>query len=259
MTYDGSTWEQVPELGNEIPELPPRRPSLLRRALAGMLLGSMLRRVLGEGGTPSGTMMDAAVAGERLAALRATFDSSVEVLASRLASGDISVTVWEVLMRHEISTLHISAQVLGAGGWGAVDQAGLDRAREFVTTQYGYLDRWAQALRTLPEGAISEAQVAVRARMYGGASSELFSRAYGASLGLPPMPFYPAQGTICLTNCGCEWQYVQLPGRGNWDCFWRRSKDDSCDTCIAREAAAAPLRVRDGFALPLMGSGLMAR
>lgn len=225
---------------------------------AGELIDRIRRRVLGGGETPAGTLVDVSEAKSRLAALRATFDVNADALASRLASGEINVTVWQALMRQEIRTLHVSTQVLGSGGWGVVDQTGLDRAREFVTRQYGYLDRWAQALNAVPEGSRSEAQIAVRARMYGGASSEMFSRAYGYSLGLPAMPFYPAQGTLCLTNCGCDWEYVQLPGNGNWDCYWRRGKADSCETCLAREAAAAPLRVRDGFVIPVFGGGLMA-
>lgn len=61
------------------------------------------------------------------------------------------------------------------------------------------------------------------------------------------LPAMPGDGTTqCLTRCGCAWEMVELEGQGNADCYWRRAKDDSCQTCVEREAQWGPLRIRDG-------------
>lgn len=65
-----------------------------------------------------------------------------------------------------------------------------------------------------------------------------------------PLPAMPGDGTTqCLTNCGCAWELNELEGDGNADAYWRRSKDDSCQTCIERERQWSPLQIRDGVLL----------
>jgi hypothetical protein len=65
-----------------------------------------------------------------------------------------------------------------------------------------------------------------------------------------PLPAMPAEGTQCLTNCGCSWEIVTIDEEaGDYDCYWRRGKDDSCQTCIARAQNWSPLQVRGGVLL----------
>lgn len=62
-----------------------------------------------------------------------------------------------------------------------------------------------------------------------------------------PLPAMPGDGTTqCLTNCGCAWEIEELAGDGNADAYWRRAKDDSCQTCVEREQQWSPLQIRDG-------------
>jgi hypothetical protein len=61
------------------------------------------------------------------------------------------------------------------------------------------------------------------------------------------LPAMPGDGTTqCLTRCGCAWEIDELEGDGNADAYWRRAKEDSCQTCIERERQWSPLRIRDG-------------
>lgn len=61
-----------------------------------------------------------------------------------------------------------------------------------------------------------------------------------------PLPAMPAQGTQCLTNCGCEWD-IQPIHKGRhivgYKCYWVRGKNDSCQTCTQRARDWAPLYI----------------
>lgn len=62
-----------------------------------------------------------------------------------------------------------------------------------------------------------------------------------------PLPAMPAQGTQCQNNCGCAWRVDKLDEEaGDYDAYWERSKDDSCQTCIEREAQWSPVQIRGG-------------
>lgn len=74
-----------------------------------------------------------------------------------------------------------------------------------------------------------------RAEMYANAIKTPYWRGRTRMLALPAMP---AQGTICLTNCGCKWDIREYDDR--WECFWVRGKDDSCQTCMQRAADWSP-------------------
>lgn len=92
--------------------------------------------------------------------------------------------------------------------------------------------------------------LSARARSYGKAAAQTSSRQQAVNLGLPDMPFYPADQTQCGNNDLCDWDFVTLTGNGNVDCYWRLNvygdTSEHCPTCLARHAAANPLRVRNG-------------
>ncbi len=62
------------------------------------------------------------------------------------------------------------------------------------------------------------------------------------------LPAYPGDGsTQCGNNCGCQWDIQPVDAaNGDWDCYWVRYLQDSCETCVAREQAWSPFRVRGG-------------
>lgn len=50
---------------------------------------------------------------------------------------------------------------------------------------------------------------------------------------------------IVTHNCGCSWEVQTLDAtKGDFDAYWRRSKDDSCDTCLERERLWNPVEIR---------------
>lgn len=50
------------------------------------------------------------------------------------------------------------------------------------------------------------------------------------------------------SNCGCSWRIEVVDDEaGDYDAYWERSKDDSCATCLEREAQWSPVRIRGGL------------
>lgn len=180
------------------------------------------------------------------------FDDRTALINKRLVEGDIRLSQWQGLIGIEIRTLHLSAAVTAVGGFANLTPSILLEVERTVQIQLNYLRAWAQQLAgqmTTLDGApdeLSETQLNNRVKLYGGASNATFQKQLVASYGVPELPFYPAERTDCMTNCGCAWDIVQLEGEGNYDCFWRRGKTDSCNTCRYRERVANPLQVRGG-------------
>lgn len=49
------------------------------------------------------------------------------------------------------------------------------------------------------------------------------------------------------SNCKCTWRIEVLAAeQGNYDAYWERNVEDSCQTCIEREAQWSPVRIRGG-------------
>lgn len=114
------------------------------------------------------------------------------------------------------------------------DQRAITDANKF---HLGKLDGFVQDIKNgryknSPDG------LKARAAMYAGANKEMYAR--GQTRGMA-LPYYPAQGTQCLTNCGCAWE-IQQTERGI-DAYWRRAKNDSCTTCITRERESSPYQI----------------
>lgn len=172
------------------------------------------------------------------------YEQRAHVLVDRLVEGDINLNTWLSSMAIEVRALHTSAAVAGVGGFGNLHPDDLQRIEVATQTQLAYLRAWGRQLATM-DGDYSERQMKVRASLYGGASNATFSKAQIRSMGVPDLPYYPAENTECRTNCGCAWEIEPLDGDGNFDCHWRRGKTDSCKTCIARERRS-PLQVRGG-------------
>lgn len=166
-------------------------------------------------------------------------------LAVALVTGSILLMRWREEMRREIRALHLLVAVL-AGGDIERDAELRQRVLSEVDRQLRYLERWVTQL--IPQELTQEQvdKIATRAAMYGTATRQTFFLSYTRSLGLPFMPFYPKDRTVCKVGCNCGWRIVQLKGRGNFDCFWRLGIAEHCPTCLARERACSPLRVRGG-------------
>lgn len=142
---------------------------------------------------------------------------------------------WQRDMERMIKTAHRAAyyaaqaqrlqvSVATLKGLSKAERADLDKV---VKSQLGYLKDFATAAPDM-----SEAAVKARADMYAGAIKETYGMAR-----YPGLPFYPTQGSECLTNCKCEWQ-----DNGDGSYTWVLSAKESCPTCEAR-AAANPYQI----------------
>lgn len=174
-------------------------------------------------------------------ALRDTYTAAQQTnaagLAQRLIQGDISLGDWQRLMRADVKDSFISQYVLGHGGRGSMTQADWGRLGAMIKEQYRYLDGFAAAIG---DGQLTEAQIAARAQMYHGSSTQAFERGSVLSMGAPDLPAYPGDGsTQCLSNCRCHWD-VRKTVEG-WDAYWiLDSGAENCPDCLERAATWTP-------------------
>lgn len=176
---------------------------------------------------------------DRIAALLAR---DIAAATRALVSGG-SVDAWERQMVEAIARGHTAATIAGtaerlgvAAGSKLLNERNLSRAerqaiKAAVTGQLPYLRKFAADVRA---GRLSDAQIAARAGLYAGAVRATWGAARWAGAGLPAMP--GDGSTECLTQCGCSWAFRDD------GYYWERGKNDSCPTCISREAQWRPYR-----------------
>lgn len=184
-----------------------------------------------------------------VATYRQYFDKRVTDLASRLANGDITVNQWQRSMGEEIERLHLTAWAIGRGGVNGMSQRDLRDVQRKIGEQKGYLDAWAGQLRQQRNRseAFSEAWIASRGRLYGGAANATIWQANTAAIGIPRLPQYPGDGkTRCRTNCKCSQKIVKLRGDGNFNVFWKLGTAEHCPNCQALARQWNPLKIRGG-------------
>lgn len=155
------------------------------------------------------------------------------------ASYPDGVAAWQQEISRQLARYHAAAIMAGAGA-DALSTPMTVAVTQDLATQLTYLARFGVEIQ---DGAQWQAGWNSRAELYAKSIKTPFYR--GATKMLP-LPAMPAQGTGCYTNCGCQWEIDELEGDGNADAYWRRSKDDSCQVCIQREADWSPVQIRDG-------------
>jgi hypothetical protein len=153
-----------------------------------------------------------------------------------LESGHITVDDWQQLVARDVLTSHLAAAM---DAYGSNDLPGdlLTQVTDLVGTHVDYLNGFADELDAadLTGDDAPWDKWRARASMYSDALST--SAAMGSTYGWD-LPYYPAQDTDCYTHCKCSWQ----PGgdvdeeelSGSW--YWTRDANDSCQTCLDREA-----------------------
>jgi hypothetical protein len=177
------------------------------------------------------------------------FGRDVESLMNRLRDGEIDSVQWRKEMRRLLARYHQAAMMIGAG-LPAVPPGGESIiAHHLNTGQYPYLDNFATLIQASPE--FNQAWYA-RAKLYSLSPKTSYweGRVYKVAGKFLPLPAMPAQGTQCHTNCGCAWEVQRGKERDTFICYWRRHKDDSCQTCIEREAQWSPLVVQGQLIVP---------
>jgi len=184
----------------------------------------------------------------QLRALAEDLEGRVQTLLTALKDGRISPQEWREAMRRLLARYHLSALSLGIGVPLLPDGAGAIVTSHLESMQYPRLDDFYQKI--LMAETFNEAW-RYRAHLYSQSiktsyhEGDVFRQA-GQFL---PLPAMPAQGTQCLTNCGCSWR-IENKGNGRFLAYWVRHKRDSCQTCVEREAQWQPLVIQDGRLMP---------
>lgn len=167
-------------------------------------------------------------------------------LAGLVANTQLSPNDWKQRMREEIKGEYLRQYMLGRGGRSQMQRADWSSIGGMLAEQYKYLDRFADEIAA---GKLSEAQIAMRAKMYIESAREGYERGRTRSLGIPigALPTYPAAGsTPCLTNCKCTWEYDPIFEGGQivgYNCYWRLESQDPCSGCIDNANAWNPFVV----------------
>lgn len=161
--------------------------------------------------------------------------ADVSSLTRRLADQEITVQAWEAEMMQAVRELHTAQFAFGRGGLNAMTTADWTEAARLVEGQRVYLRAFAQDVAA---GALSEAQIAARAKLYYGASRQMYERGRASAFGVH-LPAYPGQGSPCQANCACSWGLVDTGDEIH--ATWKRSASESCSVCARRARDWSPL------------------
>lgn len=154
---------------------------------------------------------------------------------------DEAIEEWGNKFAEAIALYHQSAAVVGNNGEPLTEEQSL-KIGDTVATQIQYLTDFALRIRT--DKDFDRSQL-VRADMYANATRQSLFQAVTKFL---PLPAMPAEGTLCYTNCKCGWRIETIDeANEDYDCYWERSANDSCPTCVARARRWNPLRIRGGI------------
>lgn len=157
---------------------------------------------------------------------------------ARLVAGELPVADWLLALREAVTDLTLGEYVFGRGGRNAMADADFEAVASALRGQLGYLQAFAEAVRT---GDLTARQVAARGALYASASRQAFERGKAAAWGNPPLPVYPGEGSECHANCRCRWSIAETAT--GWEATWilDTGAHDNCATCRARARDYAPL------------------
>lgn len=162
--------------------------------------------------------------------------ADVDDLVRRLADEDISVQQWEAEMTQSLRELFTAQFAFGRGGLNAMTADDYAAADALVEAQRAYLRAFAEDVAA---GKLSEAQIASRAKLYHGSSTQAYEHGRAAAFGVQP-PHVPGDGsTPCKSNCRCYLTYVDKSDEVH--VTWHRTANESCSGCKSRSQSWAPL------------------
>ena len=175
----------------------------------------------------------------------ALFRRDAALLAGRLRAGELSLADWQREMKRMVKDLQVTSAVAANGGnWGAMTAADWGRAGRACRDQYGYLARFAKDVQERAEKGLElTAAIDTRAKLYAGAGRKTFHSALGKTEGWPDLPAMPGDGSSeCLGNCKCYWDVERV--EGGFNCYWRLTPAEHCNTCLERAASWNPLFIK---------------
>lgn len=183
-----------------------------------------------------------------------SFTTEASVLWNRLQNGEITAIEWQDRMETLIARYHIVAWMDGADSE-EIDEDARTILDDLIAFQIGFL---AAFTVTILSAVSWKEGWGARALLYPPAIKVAYWKAKTYGL---PLPSMPAEGTICMNNCQCQWRIVAIDAdAGDYDAYWERHVDDSCQTCLEREDQWSPVQIRDGMLLEgaLKESGVYA-
>lgn len=155
-------------------------------------------------------------------AITASLRDALGVAADGIVSGRVDATEWHNAVAAELFAHHLAAYA-DAAGLDVDDPKAIAAAKKIVGAQVNYLGKFTDAIE---QGKYDDTPDALKSRldMYAGALNTTWSQGR-----YPDMPFYPGEGTECLTNCKCSWQ-----DEGDGSFTWVLNAKESCPTCLSR-------------------------
>lgn len=197
----------------------------------------------------------------------AQFETAVSSLMDELEEGRITAVQFRERMGELIASYHNWAWVSGQQDQ-ILSPAAESVLNGLIAAQLAFLAGFVHVIRSAG-GNIGPYINRFRARgkSYAGAVKTAWQhgdivRQVGRVL---PLPAMPTQGTQCHNNCGCNWRIVTIDAEnGDYDAYWEREKDDSCQTCLERERlwngpngdGSNPVKIRNGRLMPLIDPGV---
>lgn len=164
----------------------------------------------------------------------------MSMLTDRLSRDMSQVDAWKSATERLLVRYHLAAFMAGNGG-AVITDAQIKALQPVVQTQLQFLGGFAADMQSAGE---FDAYWRLRAGSYAAAIKVPYWQGKTKML---PLPAMPAQGTQCMNNCKCLWRVDTLDERdGDYDAYWERHADDSCQTCIQREQEWSPVRIRGG-------------
>lgn len=173
--------------------------------------------------------------------LRDTFieaqKAEIDRLAGRLVSGEIDTAQWTAEFKQVMRTTYKDEYALAVGGRNNMTQRDYGYIGADLRKQYQHLYRFADQIE---EGKLTEGQIRMRSRMYVDSATQAFERGHAVSMGAPPLPAYPGDGsTQCRSNCKCHWDLTKT--ETHWEATWKLGLAEHCPDCVDRSIKWAPL------------------
>ena len=171
-----------------------------------------------------------------------TWRVRVQDLADALGEGRLTVQEWTLQMRREVSHVFSDEYLLAKGGRNALFQADLDAIEDMLTTQFGFLQNFAEEVKA---GELSKAQIAARSELYLDSGTQAHERGKASRYGIT-LPTYPADGSqICRARCRCRWDIDETDDE--FLATWLvNAAARHCETCLTNAATYKPYVVPKG-------------
>lgn len=163
--------------------------------------------------------------------------ASTDALEAEYPAG---VSAWQQELSRQLARYTAASYMAGADV-DDLDDAGTAQVQQDLAIQLKFLGNFETAVR---DGKRWQNGWNARAAMY---AQSIKTPYWHGRTRMLPLPAMPAEGTQCRTYCGCYWEVVTVDEeKGHYDAYWRRGKDDSCQTCRQRAADWSPLQIRGG-------------